>query len=215
MNNVLLDQTPKTERDTASYKVFKWRFEVLIPSAYAMSEFELTQMGTPTTGDRKMDAMMASERAHTLRTIPELTKLHSMGCEIILVNPRKDAPRIYDLVQAFLAEWAEELNRGMNIQLETEEFNDKMSRILADIEALEQFSLSMYPIAKKVMPNALKSSTLAAKLSELTKFKGRIRATNASSSTPVLPKDAPSPFTDSLTNLGRDRVRRWVNKDTE
>lgn len=203
---------PIREKDTAAYKAFKWRFEVMIPSAYAISEYEIQQMGTLTTGDRKLDASLANELAHTYRTIAEMAKLHAEGCEIKLVNPVKDAPRIYDVVQQLLFDWANELNQGLNPLAETAEYKQRVKTALADIELLEAFATQIYPIAKRVMPLAYKTNSLAAKLAELTNL--RLRFTPVSTNkAPELDKSAPSPFTDNLTTLGQDRIRKWSMGD--
>lgn len=205
---------PIAEKDTAAYKVFKWRFEVLIPSAYALSQYEIEQMGTLTTGDRKLDAELANEVSHTYRTISEMAKLHSEGCEIRLVNPAKDAPRIYDVTHQLLVEWAETLNQGFDVQLQTPESKKRIDAALRDIELLEAFVEKIYPIAKRVMPAAYRANGLAARLAQLTNLKLRFSPVSKPQP-PTLDKNAPSPFTDNLTEFGKDKIRRWAYKDVE
>lgn len=199
------------ERDTAAYKVFKWPFEVLIPSSYALTEYEISQMGTVTTGDRKIDAELANELAHSYRTIAQLAKLHSEGCPIQLVNPRKDAVRIYDLVQAYLMEWANDISSGFSVEVESPEYQEKMRLVLKDIELLEQFSETVYPMAKRTTPAAMRVSSLANKLAQLSNIKLRYNPPPVQQ--PELPKTAPSPFTDNLTNAAQDRIRRWASSE--
>lgn len=200
------------EKDTAAYKLFKWRFEVMIPSTYALSEYEIQQMGTPTTGDRKLDAELASEQAHTYRTIAELAKLHAEGCEIKLVNPTRDAPKIYDVTQQHLIDWATDLNQGFGVHVQTPETERRIKTALADIELLEAFATQLYPIAKRVMPAAYKTNTVAAKLAQLTNLRLRF-APATPTKAPTVATSAPSPFMDNLTTTGQDRIRKWSMGD--
>lgn len=207
-----LDVT-RAERDTPAYKVFHWLFEVMLPTAYAIPEADITTFGTVTSGNRKLDIENANDLTHTYRTISQLTKLFDQGCKIILVNPGRDSVKIYNLVQLLLKDWADDFNAGFNIHLNTEKETARMQAVITDIELLENFCAIMYPAAKRVMPNITKSNSLAAKLATFSNFKLKFSEQQSSNTPPTLGKTAPSPFTDNLTNVAKQRVRSWANKE--
>lgn len=205
-------EVPHNEKKTPAYKVFHWQFQVILPAAYAIPEQDIMTFGTLTTGNKKMDADYANEAVTTYRTIAELTKLYSEGCRITLVNPREDSPKIYDLVQLLLRDWADDFNKGFSVHRKTEEETKRMQSVIKDIELLEAFAEMMYPAAKRVMPAITKSSSLAAKLSQLSSFKLTLSRQGSTETAPAVDKAAPSPFNDNLTSAAKDRVRSWTNQ---
>lgn len=200
-----LDAKIVKERQTAAWKLFNFQFEVMLPSVYAMPQADMEQFGTPTTGDRKLDRLLANDEVVTYRTIPELAVLDKKGAKITLVHP-KDSIRAYELVQNHLKEYASMIDQQSMLQDPDDAELERRARALEDIELLEDFSIKLYPAAKRNLPNVLSTNPLFSKLQSLTRIKLKLEPKE---SAPKLPVDAPSPFTDSLSPTNRTEVRRW------
>lgn len=203
--------TQKAEKDTAAYKVFKWPWQVWIPSAFSMSRSEMEEFGTITTGNSRYDSDMANESVPTMATISRLAKLNSEGCQITLMNPRQDSAKMYAIITEFLDDWAKDINSGLTIERESEEFYARMEAVRNDIEMIEALSAVLFPVAQRTTP-ATGTSAIQRALSSLSRRKLEFVTTNTQTGKTVTEHHK---FSDSLTDKSQDRIRRWMYRGND
>lgn len=195
-----------SEKDTPGWKIFHWLFECELPAVYAESHHEIQHLGTVTTGDLAMDIQWANDIRRCAKPISQMAALSAKGVDVILTNYKVDAEKIYNLIQAHLKDWAGRINNEVNSPLTRgEDFDERMSRVLDDLETLDNFANKVYPIARAALPREYAPNSILSRLRAITRSTMPI----AEVTRPTVSTEAPSAFTEALSTKAKDRIRKW------
>lgn len=95
----------------AAYKIFKWPFEVAIPTGMVQSEEEIAVLGAFTNGNAMQDRELMHQPFFTHATIDAVVEWQRRGISVEFAN-RKDFKRVYDIIVEHLNDIAHALKEG-------------------------------------------------------------------------------------------------------
>lgn len=117
---------------------------------------EIQQRGLFTYGDQYQDREMLNEMVLTYRTIKDMVILHSQGVKVVLTS-RKDAIRIYELVNQHLITWLNHLKWSGMYKAPYQDLKD-MDSFVSDVHATVKFDLTK-SIDKSIFSDRLNALT--------------------------------------------------------
>lgn len=133
---------PKTAGDL----LFDKMFYVEMETYSAVDDEQLTVRGEFTSGDAKVDQMMAKRPTRVWRTINEMLELYHDGVSVILVNGIKDVNKIHEIIQQHLSD-CEAYHRKLSGSLRREKRENTLER-LRDLKSLDEFGRYLYNKAR-------------------------------------------------------------------
>lgn len=148
-----------SEEDTPAYKIFHWNWEVIIPNFYLRSIEDMDKNGVYTSGHSDIDESQAKISTRTTRTIAEMAELHQSGCNIILGENARDAPKIFKICYDHLQDWGHELN-DTSIKFYKNIDDERAERVKGELALIAEFMEFIYskgikPIPKKFQANSV------------------------------------------------------------
>lgn len=194
------------ERESPAWKLFNHRFLCSIPASWAVSEHDIRQFGTVTSGNKKYDAEIASLPVNAYRSTAEMAELHAKGVSIVLHDPQ-DAVKIRGLIVAHIEAWANRLNNDYAILAPSDDERRDLTELMDDITKLETFLLTVDPVAKRQgLPRA--HSAILAKLKQ---FGFNVDGLSKVGQPTVSRFAEPETINleSNLTERALDAVRRW------
>jgi len=129
------------ENMSPAQKIFNWTFPVSIPQMHIYSERELEIYGNISTGDSSYDRALANEPVKmsgvTIARMLEWWK-NGLQNEIVLLNPAKDAPTIYNILRDAISSWYLEVSKDpLHPEVPLEE-----------LKIMDEFAQAVYEKAK-------------------------------------------------------------------
>lgn len=127
----------KAADKSVAQKLFTFRYTTQISKVHLISEKEIAQFGTVSTGDKAVDKAMANEIVNARLTAPQMAEFLDEDITFALVNT-KDSVEIFRHLMELLNDWA---NRA------TEELQS-VTVPLEELAKLEKLAAHMYQSAK-------------------------------------------------------------------
>lgn len=197
------------ERKSAGYKVFHSAFEVILPQYATVSREEEKAWGTLVYKDKSVEASLAARQIHTVRTIAKLAELHSQGVPIVLVNPRRDASVIYNLIQRHLANMANYISSEVDFIDSESEDSVRIRQLVEDLEVLEAFAMAVYPKAVAMLPYANPNISMSSKINRFKMSRSPAPSNNAVK----LAAGEPTTLASLLGSRQMNTIRSWSVDD--
>ncbi len=131
---------PNSHQDkTAIWKIFNWRFRVIIPALYCYSETDIAEFGMVTTGNKDIDDSVNNAPASAALTINDMIELHcTKGVAITIEKPERSVI-IYELIREATQAWVDEMRFAVKPRLPP----------LEDLKKLDDFAAAIWPIARR------------------------------------------------------------------
>lgn len=145
-----------SKKKTAAYRLFHYRYSMLIPQMYMVGPEYARKVGYHISGDGQLDQARLHEPAIYRQTPAGLAVLHEEGAplEDVFVNPR-DAVPVYDDIQEHLTDWLRAVREGIHL----DDVPD-----LNEFRAFEAIALFIYKTAKFYDPEEVKEDKLRNRL---------------------------------------------------
>lgn len=147
MSNVRTNQLPRVYKKPAPVKtkklhpniqrIFKDLFKISIAQKDIRSIEEQRTFGNTSTGDKKLDAMLASSFVNTYVTINDMIEYFRDGISFRLTNPA-DSRVIYEAISEHTARWRDALQYAFNMG----------NSPVEDLILMERFISTIYEHAK-------------------------------------------------------------------
>lgn len=150
-----MSDKPKTH--TAAFRLFHFRYEMMIPRMFFYHQNYLDKVGYHVTGDSILDQEMLTVPQRVMQTPAALAIFHSQGCPIEIVNP-KDSVTIYDDIREHLVDWERKVIQGCH--------PDDVPP-LEELRMLETVAMEFYRLAKHYDPVETTGDELRDRLMDL------------------------------------------------
>lgn len=122
---------------TSDWYIFEPIFMVRVPAEALRSEDDVRLFGTPTTGNKRMDAALSTRMTTAYMNIARMATLASQGYSVAVVN-HNDCKTIYEYTQNHLDAWAKRLTHVIN----------RPNAPFDDLQKLDSFASSVYVHAR-------------------------------------------------------------------
>lgn len=126
-----------TEQHGTDHYIFVPIFMVTVPQEALRTEEEVRVLGTPTTMNRRIDAVLSRQRTTTYMNIAKMATLASKGWAIGIVK-HEDCKTIYDYVQNHLDAWVQLLGHSIH----------RPNAPYEDLYILDQFAQQIFQHAR-------------------------------------------------------------------
>lgn len=142
---------------TAAWRLFNYRYQMLIPQIFFYGEKYLEKHGYAVSGDPELDHHRLLEPHRVMQTPAALAMFHAEGCKVNIVNP-KDSVHIYDDIQEHLLDWERFVQQGVH--------PDDVPPI-TDFRKFEAVAMELYRMAKHFEPQEKSGSGIRDRLTEM------------------------------------------------
>lgn len=122
---------------TSDWYIFNPVFMVRVPAEALRTDDEVRVLGTPTTGNRRIDAALSSRMTTTYLNIARMAELAAAGYNVALVN-HEDCKTIYDYTQNHLDAWLKLLQHSIN----------RLQAPFEDLQKLDRFASGVFNHAR-------------------------------------------------------------------
>lgn len=139
--------------------VSKYKFMCAIPELQSRSVNHIKVFGTPTTGDKQIDAQLAKQWLTTFLSIQEMVNYHKEGVSI-RIRAKSDVALMYDYISKYLQAWKTFLNEGLNIG----------EAPIDELIAMDRFANEVYEHAKYQFTRQIADSIIAKNLTSTVRF---------------------------------------------
>lgn len=155
----------KKRKYTAAFRLFHFRYEMMIPQMFFYGREYLRKHGYHVTGDYLTDQERLMEPMRVRQTPAALAMFHAEGCLVNIVNPR-DSVVIYDDIREHLMDWERQVIQGIHP-------NDVPP--IEDFRKLEAIAIELYRLAKFYEPQDRRGDTLRDQLMEMNRRRNPAR----------------------------------------
>lgn len=125
------------QQKPTDYYIFEPIFCVTVPQEALRSEEEVRALGTPTTLNRRIDAVLSKQRTTTYMNIAKMATLSAKGWPVAVVN-HGDCKTIYEYVQNHLDAWVKLLGYSIH----------RPNAPYEDLFTLDQFAQQVFQHAR-------------------------------------------------------------------
>lgn len=153
------DPSRHREYKSAAYRLWYFRYPVLIPESYRYMPAYMESVGYAVTGDQDLDQLKLDAMATVNQTPVGCAVLHGQGAPVIPTTPQ-DAALVYHDIREHLTMWFYEVQHGLVV-------NDRLLQVLEDLRALEAFAIHLHDLAQRHRPYRPQISLFRERLQEL------------------------------------------------
>lgn len=125
-----------SEYENVAYRIFHDLWLVEIPEIFCYGIDYISEVGTPTTGDKRLDAAMATVPRRRYMTIAAMVLFHDEGADITFVNP-SNASEIYRLLVEHMRNWQMIIQNYMSVKAPPAE----------DFMKMDAFAQALHPMS--------------------------------------------------------------------
>ncbi len=118
---------PKSKH-TNAYKLFNYPFMIWVANIYMVSDVEVEQIGTFSTGNTIKDENLARQECRRMVTIAKMAEIVDMGGSFSFING-VDAQRAYDIIVGHLSDWVDAMNHRVNMRRPPKEDLRKLNEL--------------------------------------------------------------------------------------